>query len=130
MIIRFQIVFIIPFLLASLISCTTVNSKINEGSGPKLWVANASLVDFDDLYEIHEEVSSPVDKKVARYEGFYDQYKEGTYEIPRNLQYGVCLSPEAEWMIYFPPKTQDKIKLLMADVNNTPNPQLFAEYLK
>ena len=117
-----NIKFIVPLLLIFLSSCTTVTPKSDKSTGSLYWVANASQVDFDDLHELHEDISSPVDKKVARYEGFFDQYNEGEYIIPKSRQHGMCLSPEAEWMIYFPPKTQDEIKKLMSDITDWNDP--------
>lgn len=128
MTIRNKFIFILPFLLVSLFSCTTVTPKNNRSTDSLYWVSNASRVNFDDLYELHEEISSPVDKKVSRYEGFYDQYREGIYEIPKNLQHGICLSPEAEWMIYFPPETQEKIKLLMNNIASWNTPKTNNEF--
>ena len=119
---RHCVVFILPFFLVSLISCTTVTSKSDERTESLLWVSNASRVNFNDLYELHREVGGPVGK-VPRYEGFYDQYKEGSYKIPKNLQHGICLSPEAEWMIYFPINTQDEIKSLLADMTSWDKPK-------
>ena len=121
MTLRHCVIFIVPFFLVPLIGCTAVTSKSNERTGSLLWVSNASRVDFDDLYELHREVSGPAGK-VSRYEGFYDQYIEGLYKIPKNLQHGICLSPEAEWMIYFPHSTLVEIESLLGDMTSWDKP--------
>lgn len=77
-----------------------------------MWLANGSQVDFEGLDELEAQIfgrgitTLGVDERgkevpLPRFEGFFDDYVEGSYIIPRSRQMGSCLSPEAEWALVF-----------------------------
>jgi len=101
---------------------------IEESSQPVIWLANGSPVNFNDLYELGHELTKlnqEIQKDHSksgfnsslpiRFEGFLDTYNEGSYGILSQDQSGKCLSPEAEWLIYFPPETRAEINAILSD---------------
>lgn len=135
----FAIIFVpILFLLASCVEKS--QPLVVVPSRPVIWLANGSLVNFKDLYELGGDLSrlNPGIYKAhantrtnssanIRFEGFLDSYHESSYQIPNHYQPGKCLSPEAEWLIFFPSDTRKEINTILSSLKDLDDESLKAK---
>jgi hypothetical protein len=73
-----------------------------------VFLTNTSVIDFSDLTEMTTRYPEGFDKKhVNRFEGFLEEVQVGQLSITK-LDPDECLSPEAEWVLFFPAPEQLK----------------------
>ena len=73
-------------------------------SGDLIWLTNTSAVNFNNLDELNCGRSELLE--LRRFEGFFE--KAVTTRLQYKFEDGCCLSPEAEWVIWFPEPEQLK----------------------
>ncbi len=94
-------------LLVTFAGCATCpnTDTVDVPNKNLIWLSNTSRVSFEDILKLNTD-DHPEIEELEMFEGFYEEAKIGKLPYSVNEKEGECLSPEAEWVFYYPEPAQ------------------------